>query len=373
MLYVDIPTRPEIRALIEARADACVSIYLQTTPETQHVAGSRIAFGNLTRTALEHLDAVGFDTRRRALLVVEFDALREDGQFWRLQAHSLAVLATPDSLRTFRLATTITDMVEVSDRFHLKPLFRAMAFAQHAFVLALSENDVRLVEVFADVPPVEVRVPGLPGSAADTTGQASLNTPTQGTQNVGGEGQKQLLLKYARKVDAALRPVLAGRETPLILAATEPVGPIFRSVNSYPGLLDAGISASPDRMSESALASASRAILDGLYATQIEAACAHYQLRVGQNRASTDLQAVARAATFGAVELLLVDIDEVVPGTVDAIEGAVTLATKPGAESFGVIDEIAGRVILAGGKVLSVSRADMPDGAALAAVLRYAV
>jgi hypothetical protein len=38
-----------------------------------------------------------------------------------------------------------------------------------------------------------------------------------------------------------------------------------------------------------------------------------------------------------------------------------------------VIDEIAGRVILAGGKVLSVSRADMPDGAALAAVLRYAV
>jgi hypothetical protein len=238
------------------------------------------------------------------------------------------VLATPDSLRTFRLATTITDMVEVSDRFHLKPLFRAMAFAQHAFVLALSENDVRLVEVFADVPPVEVRVPGLPGSAADTTGQASLYTPTQGTQNVGGEGQKQLLLKYARKVDAALRPVLAGRETPLILAATEPVGPIFRSVNSYPGLLDAGISASPDRMSESALASASRAILDGLYATQIEAACALYQLRVGQNRASTDLQAVARAATFGAVELLLVDIDEVVPGTVDAIEGAVTLATK---------------------------------------------
>ena len=47
-----------------------------------------------------------------------------------LQAHSLAVLATPDSVRTFRLATAITDMVEVSDRFHLKPLLRAIAFPQ---------------------------------------------------------------------------------------------------------------------------------------------------------------------------------------------------------------------------------------------------
>jgi hypothetical protein len=34
MLYVDIPTQPEIRALFEARADACVSIYLPTTCPT---------------------------------------------------------------------------------------------------------------------------------------------------------------------------------------------------------------------------------------------------------------------------------------------------------------------------------------------------
>ena len=33
MLHVDIPTLPEIRALIAARADACVSIYVPTTPE----------------------------------------------------------------------------------------------------------------------------------------------------------------------------------------------------------------------------------------------------------------------------------------------------------------------------------------------------
>ena len=135
MLHVDIPTLPEIRALITARADICVSIYLPTTPQTQHVAASRIAFGNLTKTALAQLNEAGF------------------------QAHSLAVLATPDSVRTFRLATAIGNTVEVSNRFHVKPLLRAIAFPQHAFVLTLSENAVRLAEVFADLPPSPVRPP----------------------------------------------------------------------------------------------------------------------------------------------------------------------------------------------------------------------
>ncbi len=373
MLYVDIPTRPEIRALIETRADACVSIYLPTTPQTQHIGGSRIAFGNLTRTALEQLDAADFDKRRRAALEEVLDALGEDDEFWRTQANSLAVLATPDSLRTFRLATAVTEMVEVSDRFHLKPLLRAMAFPQHAFVLALSENDARLVEVFADLPAALVSVPGLPDSAADATRRASVNNPGQGTGHGDAQGQKALLLKYLRKVDAALRPVLAGRETPLILAATEPLGPIYRSVNSYPALLVEGISASPDAMSESDLAGATRTVLDGLYASQIEVAIALFHERVGQHRAVTDLPKVARAATFGAVELLLVEIDEVVPGTVNEVDGSVTLATKADAVIYGVIDEIAGRAILAGATVLAVRRADMPDGAPVAAILRYPV
>ncbi len=81
MLYVDIPTLPEIRALIETRADACVSICLPTTPETQNVALSRISFGNLTRTALGQLDAAGFDKRRRAALDENLSALDEDDDF----------------------------------------------------------------------------------------------------------------------------------------------------------------------------------------------------------------------------------------------------------------------------------------------------
>lgn len=373
MLHVDIPTLPEIRALIPMRSDACVSIYVPTTPQTQHIGASRIAFGNLSKTALQQLEEAGLDKRRAAMLDAELAALREDDDFWNLQAHSLAVLAMPDSIRTFRLATAISDTVEVSDRFHLKPLLRAIAFPQHAYVLALSENAVRLVEVFADMPAVTVRVPGLPDGAGDAVGRASVNNLTQGTRIGNAQGQTVLLRQYARKVDAALRAVLSGRDTPLILASTDPLAPIFRALNTYPALLAKGLDASPDRISDRELAEAARSVLDGYYASEIATAKELYQTRLGQLRATTDLQVAARAATIGAIELLMADIDDVTPGTVADADGRIALASKPGASSYSVIDEIAGRAILTGAKVLAVRRADMPDGAALAAVLRYPV
>jgi hypothetical protein len=68
----------------------------------------------------------------------------------------------------------------------------------------------------------------------------------------------------------------------------------------------------------------------------------------------------------------LVDIDEVIPGTVDETTGAVTYAAAD-AGGYGVVDEIATRVIRSGGRILAVRKADIPGGKSLAAILRYAL
>jgi Bacterial archaeo-eukaryotic release factor family 11 len=323
MLYVDIPTRSEFKALRDVRSDACVSIYLKTTPLTQESDASRIELGNLARRAREQLIMEHFDKRRLASLMEELDALAGDEEFWRLQANSLAALATPDSLRTFRLANHLTPMVEVADRFHLKPLLRAITFPHSAYILALSENAVRLVEMHADLPAATLKIDGMPRDAASAVGKSTLNDRTASGRIQGLEGQNVRFHQYARKVDAALRPFLSGRETPIILAATGRLPSVFRAVNSYPHLLPDGIENSPDRISDADLAQAARPILDAAYAREVEELKVLYDQRAGDGRATTDISDTARAATFGAVETLLVDIDTVVHGTVDEKTGAV--------------------------------------------------
>ena len=373
MLYVDLPTRPEIKMLNDVRADACVSIYLETTPLTQESDASRIELGNLAKRAREQLEAVGFDKRRLAALMEHFDDLADDDEAWRHQANSLAVLATPDTLRTFRLANRLSPSVSVADRFHLKPLLRAITFPNSAFVLALSENAVRLVEIHADLPAVAVKVDGLPKDAASALGKATLNDRSPRRRIQGSEGQNVRFRQFARRVDAALRPVLAGRETPLILAATGRLAAVYRSVNSYPNLLADGIEDSPDRISEADLADAARPVLDAANAAELAALQALYEARAGEGRATSDLADGARAATHGAIETLLVDIDAVVPGVVDERTGAITVAEQADATNYGVVDEIAGRALASGARVLGVRKADIPGTGDLAAILRYAL
>jgi hypothetical protein len=373
MLYVDLPTRSEFKSLADARSDSCVSIYLPTTPLTQDSDASRIELGNLAKQALKQVEASGLPKARVAALMDHFDHLAFDDDFWAHQANSLAVLATPESVKTYRLANKLTPMAEVSDRFHLIPLLRAITFPHSAYVLALSENAVRLVEVFADHPPVTTKIEDMPKDAASAARKASLNDRSPSGRIQGSEGLNIRLNQYARKIDAALRPVLTGRDTPLILAATDRLGSIYKSVNSYPHLLEQTVTGNFERVTDADLAAAARAALDDWYHSELAQFRALYETRANSGRATSDLSDAARAATYGAIDVLLVDMDSVTPGSVDETTGAIRFAESSGANSYCIVDEIAARALSTGAKVLAVRKSDLPAGGELAAVLRYPI
>jgi Bacterial archaeo-eukaryotic release factor family 11 len=371
-VHTDIPTSADLERLLTARDAASVSIYLPTSPE-ERGERDRIEFKNLSAQALEQLDASTVERAAVNELRDVLDDLVDDTAFWARQAHSLAVFATPSGARTFQVANRLTPTVEVSDRFHLKPLLRSATFPQAAYVLALSQSAARLVEVSPDEPPTDVDVPGMPTDAASSVGKASLTDRSADRRIQGSEGHKIRLRQYTRRVDEALRPLLSGLDLPLIVAATEPLDSIFRAVCTYPHLAHVGIAGNPDEATDAELAAASRRVLDELYAEELANLRSQYAQRVPQGRASDDLAAIARAATFGAIDTVFVDIDETVPGSVDEADGALTLDDKDDAINYGVVDEIARRVLLARGRVLAVRRDDIPGGGSAAAILRYPV
>jgi hypothetical protein len=371
ILPTDIPTRAQLERLLDARDPWSVSIYLPTSPSSRGDA-ERIELKNLAREAATQLEQAGADRAAVAAIDDELDDLVDDEEFWPYQARSLALFLTPTTITTFRLPNHLTAVVEVSDRFHLKPLLRAVTFPNTAFVLALSQNGVRLLEIAPELEPEEIRIPDLPKDVASAVGKSSIRDRAPSRRIQGSEGQKTRMRQYARQIDHALRPLLSGLDLPLILAATEPIDSIYRSVNSYPHLAAATLQGNPDSASDAELTESARRVLDELYADELRTIQETYALRASQRRASSDIADVARAATYGLVDTVLVDIDEVVPGYVDEETGAVTFDEADDAVNYGVVDEIARRVWLNGGKVLAVRRDDIPGKGSVAAILRYA-
>ena len=373
MLHIDLPSRSEIERLAAWRGAPAVSIYLRTTPLTEDAGKDRIELKNLLKTAVAQLEEAGTDKRQIWPIEEAVSALAEDDAFWAFQANSLAIFVTPERVMAFRLPNLLTSMVEVSDRFHLKPILRALTFPHHAYVLPIGMGAVRLVEVSADLPPHVVPVPGLPKDAASALGRRSHTERTGPMRSGTSTSEHAILVRYARAVDQALRPLLKGEAVPLIVAAAEPMASIFRNTSSYGHVAPKVITGSADDTPDHVLAAEARKVLDALYADEIAACAALYAEREAQGRATLDVAQAARAATFGAVDTVLVDIDSTVSGMVDETDGSVTFDDRPDAVNYGVVDEIARRTLRAGGRVLAVRRDDIPGKGDLAAILRYPV
>lgn len=367
-LYTDIPTRAEIDALWEAADPASVSLYVTTEPASSGDA-ERIAFKNLARTALDHLAEA--DKHDLAALEDAFADLEEDDEFWRHQARTLAVFATPGWVRTFRLPNRLVEQAVAGDRLYVKPLMRAVTFPQTAFVLALAQGGVRLLETVPDAAPEVVRVPDMPSDVAGAVGKSSIKDRAPIRKLQGDEGQKVRMRQYARQIDQALREVLPGHGVPLVIAATEPLDAIFRSVCRYPDVVPETVAGNPESTSDVDLVAAARAVLDRYYASRLAELKRLFDQRAGQNRTSLDVATVARLVTDGAVDTLFLDIDAAVPGTV-AADGSVTFAEEQVPGTIGVVDEVARRAWLSGARLVAVRREDVPGGGDLAAILRYA-
>ena len=362
MHHVDIPSMSDFNKLREVRADACVSIYLPTTPITSEIGASKIEYANQVKEALSQSQALT-DKRRLANMEELLTGLSNYEEFWLKQARSLAVLATPDRIWTFRLANRLKSFVEVADRFMLSPLLRSITFAHTAHVVVISESAARLIEIASDIEPYEVKVPDMPKdmNSAVGTGNEKISSNTAGR-----------LTQYCRLVDSALRRYLTRMDIPLIVAGSEAATNAFRSVYSGNNLIGEISNAGLDRANPTEIGDLARPVLDRYYERQVADIRSRFEHLTAEGRTTTDIALAARAATFGQIDTLLADMDEMVHGTIDEETGAVSFG-KEGPDTYNVIDEIASRVLANGGRVLAVRKSDIPHNQSLAAIFRFRI
>lgn len=371
MSRLKIPSREEILELAQVRAiwpdDVCISLYLETSPLRLNWESCRIELGNQLRKALARLEEDGFDKKHLPRLRDRLEEVANLDSYSLFRANSLAVLATLNSVRLFRLANKLNTHLDVSDRFFLNPLLRALTFRHTVYILALSENEARVIELFPEAEPEVVHLPSMPRNA-----QSAIGLPDHISINVTGSFsplRPRRLAEYARKVDDAMKPLLYECDFPVILVATEPLASTFRSVSSI-CLADNIVFTSPDKLPDHELAALARPVLDRHYARQLDEVRTLFDERRGQDRVVTELQELSRAATYGMISLMLVDFDRIRTGFIDD-EGSLVFSDEPGA--YGILDEIVKRALEGGAKILAVRNEDMIGTTGGAAILRYAM
>jgi len=382
---MDVLSLPDLKELSRHRGDLLVSIYMPTQrfgPDSQLENASRLK--NLLKSAASELTAAGVRTAEADVLLEPVRRLAEERPFW-LRAEEGLALFSDGGLRVFRLPVAPSEAVFVGDRFHLRPLLSLLGSDRHYYLLALSQKRARLLRGSANTLE-EVTLGDTPVSLADALKwddfekrSLQFHTGTAGAPGgrrpavFHGSGEpdpKDEIVRYFRGIDRAIvENVRDG--APLVLASVDFLLPLYREVNSYPGLSDDSVSGNPDSLGDVALHERSLVIAAQSFASERKEAAARVEDLWATPRATSDPETFVPAAIHGRVETLFVSSEATLWGTVDESTDAVSVHSVRQDGDEDLLDLAALRTILAGGDVFSVPQSEMPRDAAAVALLRY--
>ena len=380
---MNILTKNNLKSLMRIRSGPCASIYMpmhRLGPETQQDA---IQFKNLLREAEELLSAHGLRPPEARELLEPAASLLQNGLFREHQGDGLALFLSPEIFHHYVLPVSFKESVVVANRFHIRPLLRLFSGDGRFYVLALSQNKVRLLQG-SHYSVNEVDLADVPENLAQTLrDDDSWKDLYMHSGSSGGKGQysaiahgheldaKKNLLRYFRQIDKGLHDLLKEERAPLLLAGVDYLHSMYAEVNTYPHLMNAGISGNPERLSSEELHEQAWAVVIPFFQKGKQEAMDRYKDFAGSSRASNSIRKIVPASHNGRIELLFISPDFQQWGIFDpdTSEIHVHKKEKPGDEDLFELVTI--RTLLNKGTVYVVEPEQMPGPGSVAAVFRY--
>lgn len=377
-------SRDELKELTERRNGACVSIYMPTHRAGNETRQDPIRFKNLLREAEQRLAADGIRDPEVQSVLEPARRFLQDTSFWAHQGDGLAVFASQNVFRHYSMPVSVRERVVVGDRFHVKPLLPLLDGDSRFYILALSQNRIRLFQG-TRYSVTEIELAGVPGSIDEILKYEDPEKSIQVRTHQAGEGTgamfhghglvessiKDHLRRFFLQVDRGLREFLKDERAPLVLAGVEYLHPIYREASNYPHLVDEGVAGNADELRPEELHAPAWTAVRPLFLKAQEEAAARYRALAGTGKATGDIKLIVPAAWHGRVDSLFVVAGTERWGTYDRETGEIHLHRKarPGDEDL--FDVAAVHTFLNRGSVFLVEPAKMPGGEGLAAIFRY--
>ena len=363
-------TKDDLESLIAKQETICVSIFLPAHGGRPHNHEDVVRLKNLLRQAMRELESRKVPEEDASKLLEPARQLVEKDLLPARGTRGIALFLSKDFYRQLNAPVEFSEQVVVAPRFYIRPLLPLIEGRDLFYILALSQNHVRLFE--GDRSTVrDLIVERMPANLRDVLRDGELEKQLEfhmasaghGKRAViyhgGGDEPKDRIVRFFREVDRTVSASLENEVAPLVLATVDYLFPLYRQVNTYPHLLDRSVSGNPDLLSPAELRAKAWALVEDFLASQRERALVEYRELSGAGVTSSDLPDVIRAACAGRVRVLLAPPagEKIARGAGRAREELLNLAVS--------------QTLLHGGTAYEIPSGAMPGGAPVAALYRY--
>jgi len=292
------------------------------------------------------------------------------------------VFRSPNVLRHFTLTEAAKPALFLGAYFEIRAILEELDLPPEFYILKVTKKNIDLLRC-TELQLASVRLPvGTPQTLEEamefeppdhdlenrSTAGASNGSMTAvrfGTGS-GKETQHAYLADFFKAVDRGVRKILNGSDAPpLILAGVDEDTAMYRMVNNYPNLLARSLSGSPAQGGDHEMLPRALAIVRSDRTARAAKSLLDARERLAPSRYATGLNGILTAAVEGRIARLYIDSAARMYGV---FEG------KRRGERWGdedLLNVAAAETLLHGGAAFSLPSGRIPDGAPIAAILRY--
>lgn len=397
---MDLFNRAELRRLAELQDDVCISLFMPTFRNESNWSQNKTRLKNLLSEARDQLREQDYREDDINEILADARQLLDRPGFWRQNVgDGLAVFITSDTTDLFRLPLNFDEVAVVGDRFHLKPLFPLIAANNRFYLLALSQNDVRLYQgthqsisevTTAEIPsgivdaitqyedPEAQLQLHIQNRASQADGSSRMDASHHGhgggdADDMSGEPQDQLK-RFLRKVDESVSDYIGGEEVPLVLAGVAEYLPLYRDVNNYLHLIeDEIVAGNPESVNVDQLHEKAWTIVEPIFREAEEEEVDRFEELYYQDEdmASDDFREVLSGCAYSRVDTLFVPVGEYRWGRFDPDANAIEIHESQQPGDGDLLNYAAVSAYLNGATVHALRPEKMPGGRSIAATFRY--
>jgi hypothetical protein len=303
------------------------------------------------------------------------------------EAHgqSIAIFRSAEFFARMWLDARVEARAVVAPHFFIRPLLTLLSRDPIFYILALSQKDIRLLRCAAnDCTQVELRnastsFDGYMDTAKPdhTRDNRSAAGPSAGHSkgvlfgtDSSSEDKQEYLAHFYKEIDHSVVDALKDSKAPLVLAGVDYELSIYRGLSAYLHLLPQSVHGAPNSLKGGELHQRALEALDQDYTARIDDFLTQYNHKSG-GLAIHGIKDVVLAANDGRVHVLLVSDSLESTGRFEENLHQVKVREDGSPQEEDLLNDAAVQTILHGGQVLVASNPQMPNGAAMAALLRF--